>query len=133
MQVVQNDILGITENFDDLKMAWFRAGNVMQRRYNVGFRSRDIGVIMLEDDAWEMPRLMAVDWNPELEAEMDDGDSIAIPENQEDDEPVHGSEKFDKMAQAWEDEAKNDRRPVGEIGRSERENQAIERFNANRE
>ncbi len=124
MTQVQNDILGVTENFDAMKMVWFQAGNVMQRRYFSGTRQRDIGVIMLEDDAWQTPRLMAVDWNPEMEAEISDNDSDEIPET--DSEPEPGSEAFNAMAKAWEDEAKSVGRPVGEIGRSERENQAIE-------
>ena len=68
---VKNTVLGIIEDFSADKIAWFRAKNVMRRRFNVGAKSRDIGVIMVESPDWEMPRLHAVDWDPILEAEAD--------------------------------------------------------------
>ena len=67
---VQNTVLGMTENLSDDVVAWLREGNVMQRRYNVGARSRDIGVILVEDESWAMPKLAAVDWDAEAEAEI---------------------------------------------------------------
>jgi len=72
---VFNSVLNIRETLSADKVAFFRAGGVMRRRFNVGIVHHDIGVKLVESPDWEMARLVECEW---LDPDADpDGDGEA--------------------------------------------------------
>lgn len=74
---VINSVLGIVERVSDEGMAWFRKGGIIHRTEKRKGVFVSIGVKLVENDSWTMPRLVECDWETD---DSETPDELAVQE-----------------------------------------------------
>ncbi len=77
---VINRVLGMVERISDEGMVWFRKGGIIHRTEKRKGVFVNVGVKLVEDESWDMPRLVECDWDT---SEDEKPSELDIPENTE--------------------------------------------------